>query len=124
MAQLLRRFQLDQGDSSDFARQLLAAFAGEEHSLLSPDAVPPAGLPRDPAYPLVEPLSGREMEVLQLLAGGLTNAEIAQRLTISLPTVKSHTRNIYGKLNVHGRRQAVARARSLNLLPRPNSRDL
>ncbi|UCF26052.1 MAG: DNA-binding response regulator, partial [Ralstonia sp.] len=42
--------------------------------------------------------------------------EIAQRLFISLPTVKSHTRNIYGKLGVHNRREAVARARTLGIL--------
>jgi LuxR family maltose regulon positive regulatory protein len=67
--------------------------------------------------PLVEPLTGRELEVLHLLAEDLSNGEIARRLFISLPTVKSHTRNIYGKLGVRGREQAVARARSLGILP-------
>jgi LuxR family maltose regulon positive regulatory protein len=65
---------------------------------------------------LAEPLSDREMDVLALLAEGLTNPEIAQRLFISLPTVKSHTRNIYGKLDVHDRKAAVARARTLGIL--------
>ena len=66
---------------------------------------------------LVEPLSERELEVLQLIAEGLTNPEIASRLFLSLNTVKAHTRNIYGKLDVHSRTQAVARARALGVLP-------
>jgi len=56
--------------------------------------------------PLVEPLTGRELEVLQLLAEDLSNREIGRRLFISLPTVKSHTRTIYGKLGVHNREEA------------------
>jgi DNA-binding CsgD family transcriptional regulator len=62
---------------------------------------------------LVEPLSQRELEVLQLVAEALTNREIASRLFLSLNTVKAHTRNIYGKLGAHSRTQAVARARGL-----------
>jgi LuxR family maltose regulon positive regulatory protein len=64
----------------------------------------------------VEPLSEREVEVLQLIAGGLTNREIADQLYLSLNTVKVHTRNIYGKLDVHNRTEAVAKARALSLL--------
>jgi LuxR family maltose regulon positive regulatory protein len=64
----------------------------------------------------VEPLSARELQVLWLVAEGLTNREIASRLTVALSTVKVHTRNIYGKLDVHSRVQAVARARDLGLL--------
>jgi LuxR family maltose regulon positive regulatory protein len=60
---------------------------------------------------LIEPLSDREVEVLQCLAGGLSNREIALKLTISLSTVKTHTRNIYGKLGVTSRTQAIAQAR-------------
>jgi LuxR family maltose regulon positive regulatory protein len=66
---------------------------------------------------LVEPLSEREIEVLQLIAEGLTNLEIAARLYLSLNTVKVHTRNIYGKLSVNNRTYAVARARALGILP-------
>jgi LuxR family maltose regulon positive regulatory protein len=66
---------------------------------------------------LVEPLSERELEVLELIAHGLTNREIAARLFLSLNTVKAHTRNIYGKLGVHNRTQAVVRARALGALP-------
>ena len=65
---------------------------------------------------LVEPLSERELEVLGLIAEGLSNREIAARLLISLSTVKGHTANIYGKLCVHSRIQALARARDLGLL--------
>ncbi|MDX1521390.1 MAG: tetratricopeptide repeat protein [Anaerolineae bacterium] len=65
---------------------------------------------------LIEPLSYREREVLDLLALGHTNAQIATALVISITTVKTHVRNIYGKLNVDNRVQAVARARALNLL--------
>jgi LuxR family transcriptional regulator, maltose regulon positive regulatory protein len=63
-----------------------------------------------------ETLSGREMEVLQLIAGGLANKEIAQKLCISLRTVKFHTTGIYTKLGVEGRLQASVRARELGLL--------
>ncbi len=65
---------------------------------------------------LVEPLSERELEVLQLIAEGLTNREIGQRLFITPGTVKVHTSNIYGKLGVHSRTQAVAQARALGIL--------
>jgi len=66
---------------------------------------------------LIEPLSDREIEVLELLAEGLSNPEIAKQLFISLSTVKSHTRNIYGKLGVHKRKEAVAQARTVGILP-------
>lgn len=62
-------------------------------------------------------LTARESEVLNLLSEHLTYREIAQELNISLATVKTHTHNIYGKLDVRGRRQAVNKARALGLLP-------
>ncbi len=65
---------------------------------------------------LVEPLSGRELEILMLINDGLSNRDIADNLSITVGTVKVHTRNIYGKLNVNSRTQAVARARDLMLL--------
>jgi LuxR family maltose regulon positive regulatory protein len=68
------------------------------------------------AQPLVEPLSEREREVLGLIAGGLSNREIASQLYITVGTVKRHINNIYGKLDVHSRTQAVARGRELELL--------
>jgi LuxR family maltose regulon positive regulatory protein len=66
--------------------------------------------------PVVEPLTPREIEVLQLIAGGLSNRQIAQKLYITLSTVKRHNANIYGKLGVNSRTQAAARARDLGLL--------
>jgi LuxR family maltose regulon positive regulatory protein len=65
---------------------------------------------------LVEPLSERELEVLALIAEGLTNPEIAERLYISIHTVKSHASNLYGKLAVSNRTQAVQKAQALGLL--------
>ena len=66
--------------------------------------------------PLIEPLSQRELEVLRLIAAGLSNREIAQELVIAIGTVKRHINNIYGKLGVHRRTEAVARARDLGLI--------
>jgi LuxR family maltose regulon positive regulatory protein len=74
-------------------------------------------LPSSVPQPLVEPLSEREIEVLQLIAEGLTNQEIASRLFLSPHTVKVHSHNIYGKLGVHNRTQAAAKARALGILP-------
>jgi len=65
---------------------------------------------------MVEPLSERELEVLRLIAEGLSNAEIAERLVIAQGTVKRHINNIYGKLGVGSRTQAIARSRELGLL--------
>lgn len=69
-----------------------------------------------PEQPLVEPLTARELEVLELIAQGLTNQQMADRLIISTGTVKWYTSQIYSKLNVSSRTQAVARARELKLL--------
>jgi LuxR family transcriptional regulator, maltose regulon positive regulatory protein len=66
--------------------------------------------------PLLEPLSERELEVLRLIADGLSNREIAQRLFVSVGTVKAHVNHVYGKLLVRSRTQAVARARELQLI--------
>jgi ATP/maltotriose-dependent transcriptional regulator MalT len=64
----------------------------------------------------VEPLSQRELEVLRLIAQGLTNDEIGKRLFLALDTVKGHNRRIYDKLQVQRRTEAIARARELGLL--------
>jgi DNA-binding CsgD family transcriptional regulator len=77
----------------------------------APDAVA-GGTPRA----LSEPLSERELEVLALLASGRTNAEIARDLYVAVGTVKSHSGNIYRKLEASNRTEAVSRAREMNLL--------
>jgi LuxR family maltose regulon positive regulatory protein len=113
--QALGRGIAGHGTVAHYVRRLLAAFpdAGPEQ------AVPPnAQTPESRRIePLIEPLSERELEVLALLAEGLTNREIASRLYLALNTVKAHTGSIYGKLGVHSRTQAVAKARTLGLLP-------
>ncbi|MDY6875407.1 MAG: LuxR C-terminal-related transcriptional regulator [Chloroflexota bacterium] len=103
MVRLLRR-ALSQGIAPNYVARLLAAF-GEEVELTSPAM-----------ESLIEPLSERELEVLRLIAAGLSNPEIAEELVIAVSTVKSHTNHIYGKLGVKNRTQAVARARELDLL--------
>jgi LuxR family maltose regulon positive regulatory protein len=100
------------GIAPEYAQRLLAAFPMPEMEQEgSPDK-------QAPESDLIEPLSERELEVLQLIAEGLTNPEIASRLFLSLHTVKTHTRNIYGKLSVHSRTQAIARSQALGILPR------
>jgi LuxR family maltose regulon positive regulatory protein len=66
---------------------------------------------------LLEPLSERELEVLRFIAAGLPNKKITEQLFISMSTVKTHLRNIYGKLDVHSRTEAVAKAMDLGILP-------
>lgn len=66
--------------------------------------------------PLIDPLTARELEVLQLVVAGLTNQEIATQLVISVSTTKKHISNIFSKLDVKSRTQAIARARELNLV--------
>lgn len=68
------------------------------------------------AQDLSEPLSPRELEILRLLPSGLTAEELADELIISVNTVRSHLKNIYAKLGVHSRHEAVARANDLDLL--------
>jgi LuxR family maltose regulon positive regulatory protein len=71
---------------------------------------------RTPSIDMVKPLSDRERFVLQLLADGLSNQEIAGRLVVSVGTVKTHIYHIFGKLGVKSRTQAIARARELKLI--------
>jgi LuxR family maltose regulon positive regulatory protein len=100
LAQLLRRAVV-QGTAVDYAGSLLAALEEEAMGV---------------AAPLVEPLSPRETEVLRLLTTHLSHAEMAEELVVSVNTVRSHVKNIYGKLDVHSRMEAVERATELGLL--------
>jgi LuxR family maltose regulon positive regulatory protein len=94
----------------DYVQRLLKAFSVEESEKDEPSQR------RESGSELIEPLSEREIEVLQLIAEGLTNQEISSQLYLSLNTVKAHTRNIYGKLGVNNRTQAGARARALGII--------
>jgi LuxR family transcriptional regulator, maltose regulon positive regulatory protein len=112
MARLLYK-ALARGAEPSYIRRLLAAFpvAEPEHAPSSPAS--------GPGSEWVEPLSVREREVLQLISEGLSNQEVAARLYLSLHTVKVHARNIYAKLAVTNRTQAVARGRALGLVSEP-----
>jgi LuxR family maltose regulon positive regulatory protein len=68
------------------------------------------------SQPLIEPLSERELDVLRLIAQGLSNQEITQRLFVALSTVKGHNLRIFAKLGAKSRTEAVARARELGLI--------
>jgi LuxR family maltose regulon positive regulatory protein len=97
------------GMMPDYIGKLLAVFKAEERKSEDQSY-------RPPAQSLIEPLSQRELEVLHLMAQGLSNQEISERLFLALDTVKGHNRKIFGKLQVQRRTEAVARARELGLL--------
>jgi LuxR family maltose regulon positive regulatory protein len=112
----------------EYVREILAAFPNPPSPLAESSQLPaaksqPAGVPLaagvaqiTAAQPLVEPLTLRELEVLRLIAEGDSNQAVAEKLVITVSAVKKHTGNIYGKLNVNSRTQAVSRARQLGLL--------
>jgi LuxR family maltose regulon positive regulatory protein len=119
MARLLHKAAA-RGIAPDYVGKILDSFVvGEQRGRgVGAKESPPTPLPpRSPAQSLIEPLSPRELEVLQLIAQGLSNREISERLFLALDTVKGHNRRIYGKLQVQRRTEAVAKARSLNILP-------
>ena len=95
------------GVTPDYVDQLLAV-------LQTPNKIPLRKPAANPA--LIEPLSDREMEVLALLAQGCSDKKIAEALVIARETVHKHLKNIYGKLDVHSRAEATARARQLGML--------
>jgi LuxR family maltose regulon positive regulatory protein len=101
-----------QGMMPDYVARLRAAFDAEERARLGVPDSPPT----PPLQSTIEPLSARELEVLRLVAQGLSNREISQRLYLALSTVKGHNLQIFGKLQVQRRTEAVARARELGLL--------
>ena len=136
---VLHRLQAHIGPSVETARRLASLIPGARLSLLEGTSVAPylgdteavlrameeflgeGGPPRRPSGERpqgvgAEPLSKRELEVLQLMAAGMSNQEIAQELFIALGTVKTHTNHIYGKLDVSSRTRALARAKELDLL--------
>jgi LuxR family maltose regulon positive regulatory protein len=108
----LRRIssQVESGHLRSYVDQLLAAFGGNKsvQSNFQPSPFQPSTL--------IDPLSERELEVLRLIGAGYSNSEIAAQLFLSLNTVKKHTSNIFGKLGVESRTQAVAAARRSGLL--------
>jgi LuxR family maltose regulon positive regulatory protein len=123
LAALLRQVPVT-GSTQLYVKRLLAAFsetASESRDLSVTDGhlaqrhSPPHGVGLPPAE-LIEPLSERELEVLSLVAAGLSNKEIADQLVLAVSTVKRHMSNIYGKLGVSSRTQSLVRARELGLL--------
>jgi LuxR family maltose regulon positive regulatory protein len=104
----LLRQAASRGIRPEYVGKLLGAFDVEEKG-----SIPPSRLPD--SQPLAEPLTERELEVLHLICDGLSNREIAGRLTVTLNTVKKHSSHIYGKLGVKSRAQAIVRARELGL---------
>jgi len=101
----------------DYTNKLLAAFEAEKRKSEDKPDLPPA-IPeghRDGEF-LIESLSQRELKILQLIAQGLSNREIGERLFLALDTIKGHNRVIFDKLQVQNRTEAVARARELGLL--------
>jgi LuxR family maltose regulon positive regulatory protein len=104
MAELLRQ-AATRGIAPGYVQALLEAGETDEATIQS-----------SIVQPLVEPLSEREIEVLGLIVSGLSNAEIARELVITVGTTKWHITNIYGKLQVRSRAQAIKRAHQLNLV--------
>jgi LuxR family maltose regulon positive regulatory protein len=99
---------------AEYIKTILANFSGQA----APQPAPlQSETQNQKSEILIEPLTPRELEVLQLIAAGDSNQTIADKLVITVRAVKKHTGNIYGKLNVSSRTQAVARARQLGLLP-------
>ena len=107
MAPLLRQ-TIAGGIAVDYAGRLLATLESEMREKRRATTPAPSSM--------VEPLSERELEVLRLLTTHLSSTEIAQELLISANTVRSHIKSIYGKLSVHSRKDAVQRARELEVL--------
>jgi LuxR family maltose regulon positive regulatory protein len=107
---LLEGMRDESGGMKTYVQKLLAAFP--------PQAAVPALLHPSSLilHPLVEPLTDRELEVLRLMAGGLSNSEIAVKLIVAESTVKKHINHLFDKLDVETRVQAINKARELKLI--------
>jgi LuxR family maltose regulon positive regulatory protein len=112
MAGLLKKLPKDR-PAAGYVRRLLAATARTASTASTEQRTG-----RQAA--LVEPLSDRELDVLRLLGTDLDGPDIARALSVSLNTMRTHTRNVYAKLGVTSRRAAVRQAQHLNLLPGPS----
>jgi LuxR family maltose regulon positive regulatory protein len=113
MAQLLGETAV-LGIMPNYSSKLLAVFEAEGQYNNNKSWLP--AIPQPPDVPsLIEPLTPRERDVLQLIVAGHSNPEIAAQLVIALSTVKTHVKNIYGKLQVTNRFQAVVRTKDLDL---------
>jgi LuxR family maltose regulon positive regulatory protein len=107
MARLLAE-AAERGLTSAYLRTVLETFSPERRNV--------GTSPLPPPHPLQEPLTPREMEVLHLIAQGCSNQEISDHLCLALDTVKGYNRQIFGKLHVRRRTEAVARAHVWGLL--------
>ena len=119
MADLLGRLAAKGGVAGvarDYVEQILRAFPAARSTPQPRPAVPPAEQAMAQAA-MIEPLTRREQQVLELLAQRMTSQEIAQKLVLSDQTVKRHRANVYQKLGAHSRRQAIATAVALGILP-------
>jgi LuxR family maltose regulon positive regulatory protein len=116
-ARFLAAVPLEGGRMEAYRRRLLSAFREEDTARRPVTPGSPSPPPPKVPGPLIDPLTPRELQVLNLVAQGRSNRQIAVQLSISPHTVKWHAGNIYGKLSVANRTQAVARARELDLLP-------
>jgi LuxR family maltose regulon positive regulatory protein len=116
MAELLQR-RTKNSDDGAFGQEILSAFEDvRERRMLDPSVPSVTDHAAGTNLQLVEPLTNREIEVLELLSQRRRDKEIAKQLFISPETVKSHLRNIYGKLDAHNRREAVNRALEADIL--------
>jgi LuxR family maltose regulon positive regulatory protein len=104
------------GTTSDYAKRLYLAYGQDESRYPAEKATAISDSVLLPPGRLVEPLSQRELEVMRLLASNLNSTEIAAELYISVSTVRTHIKNIYSKLDVHRRFEAVQKGHDLGLL--------
>ena len=105
------------GTNMQLGRELAEQMESQELRMLVKRIDEKLANSKPPTQPLVEPLSPRELEVLQLIAQGLSNREISERLFLALDTVKGHNRRIFEKLGVKNRTRAVNKAISLKIIP-------